>query len=86
MEVNRIFFHGKSGRLPQTAAMEGCLQNLKINFRLPVFNLDLQPGPALLASGQISAVLRNLGIRHILTFPVQPGAWQTIPLYPSGSA
>ena len=49
MKVNRIFFDGKRGRLPETAAMEVDLKNLKENFRLAVlwiFGTDFYPGPA----------------------------------------
>ena len=34
MEVNRIFFDSKRGRLPETAAMEVELKNFKENFSL----------------------------------------------------
>jgi hypothetical protein len=68
MKVNRIFFDGKRGRLPITAAMEVDLKNFKENFGLAVLRIfwtDLYPGPALAALGQIFAICRNLRYRHL---------------------
>ena len=68
MKVNRIFFDGKRGRLPETAAMEIELKHLKENFSLGVlriFGADLYPDPTLAALGQIFAICRNLGLYHL---------------------
>jgi hypothetical protein len=70
MKVNCIFFDGKRGRLPETAAMEVELKNLKENISLAVlriFETDFYPGPAYAASRQIFAIRRNLR-RHHLSF------------------
>jgi hypothetical protein len=74
MKVNRIFFDGKRGRLPETAAMEVELKHLKKNFGLAVlriFGTDFYPGPAYTALRQIFAIRRNLRRRHL--FSVGPG-------------
>ena len=68
MKVNRIFFDGKRGRLPETAAMEIELKHLKENFSLAVlriFGTDFYPGPTPAALRQIFAICRNLGHRHL---------------------
>jgi hypothetical protein len=68
MKVNRIFFDGKRGRLPETAAMEVDLKNLKEKFSLTgirIFGADLHPGPTHAALRQIFAISRNLRHRHL---------------------
>jgi hypothetical protein len=68
MEVNRIFFYSKRGRLSEIAAMEVDFDNFKENFSraaFRVFGNDLYPSPALAALRQIFAVRRNLGNRHL---------------------
>jgi hypothetical protein len=67
MEINRIFFDSKRGRLPETAAMEVELKHLKENFSLAVFRIfgtDFYPGPTYAALRQIFAPSRNLCHRH----------------------
>ena len=68
MEINRIFFDSKGGRLPETAAMEVELKHFKENFSLAVFRIfgtDFDPGPAYAALRQIFSLSCNLRHRHI---------------------
>ena len=76
MEVNRIFFYSKRGRLSEVAAMEVDFDNFKENFSraaFRVFGNDLYPSPALAALRQIFAVRGNLDSSHPV-LSVGPGA------------
>jgi hypothetical protein len=61
MEISSIFFQGISGGLRSTAARESGLQDFEERFGRGDFGLDLYPGAAVLASGQVFAVIGNPG-------------------------
>ena len=72
MKVKPIFFLYQSGSLPETAAMEGYLKDLKEKFRdefFWIFGINLYPGPTLLTLSQVSAIRGYLRIGH--TFLIQ---------------
>ena len=61
MEVNRILFSGKSGRLLQTAAMEAGLKHFEKKVGLKGFGMDLHPGRTFAALCQVLAISGNPG-------------------------
>ena len=69
MKVKPIFFLYQSGSLPETAAMEGYLNDFKEKFRNEffwIFGINLYPGPTLLTLSQVSAIRGYLRIGHPL--------------------
>jgi hypothetical protein len=61
MEIEGILFIDEGGDLLSIAANKGGLQHFKKEFRFEDFGMDLHPGPAFLALGQILTGVGNSG-------------------------
>ena len=64
MEIQAILFQGEGGGLLPPAALELGLKGFKKQITWRGFRVNLHPGPALPAAGQVFAVFRYSGFRH----------------------